>query len=94
MNAIDIYIQFEMHENDDLFFQKKEKKTELIEISHFQINPRETLYKARFKDISMHSKFGEININCKDGFWEFHRISNQKNIITNSIIEQLILLNI
>jgi hypothetical protein len=94
METTEIKILFETYENEDSFIKNDENSIETLFVSYFVNQDDETVYLLKFKDIGLDSKFGEIKIVNKNGFWEWLTNSSQINLIKNKIIEQLILQNI
>ena len=94
MNSTEIKILFEPFENEDSFINDDEKRIEKLNVTYFTNNDGETIYLIKFKDIGLDSKFGEIEIKNKNGFWEWLKDSSQLNSIKNKIVEQLMLQNI
>lgn len=94
MKTIEIKILFQTYENEDSFIKNDEERIETLSVSYFLNKDDETIYKVKFKDIGLDSKFGEIEIVNKKGFWDWLDNSSQINLIINKIVEQLILQNI
>lgn len=94
MKTIEIKILFEIYENENSFIKNDESRIETLSVSYFVNKDDETIYKIKFKDIGLDSKFGEIEVINKKGFWKWQDNSSQINLIKNKIIEQLMLQNI
>lgn len=94
MKTLEIRIPFLVYENENSFIKIDENRIETVSVNYFQSDDNKTIYKVKFKDIGLDSKFGEIEIVNRKGFWELMDNSNQRNLIINKIIEQLILQNI
>lgn len=93
MEKIEIGILLNVSENEDSLSKIVEQRIEPLSVSYF-LSKNETIYRARFINKELDSKFGEIEISYKEGFWPWLDDSSQNNIITNKVIEQLILNNI
>lgn len=94
MNSTEIKILFEPFENVNSFINHDEKRIEKLNVTYYRNNNSETICLVKFNDIGLDSKFGEIEIKNKNGFWEFLKDSSQLNKIKNKIVEQLMLHNI
>ncbi len=94
MNTTEIKILLETFENEDSFIKTEEERIETLTVTYHTNTDDETIYLVKFKDIGLDSKFGEIKIVNKNGFWEWLNNSNHLNSIKNKIVEQLMLKNI
>lgn len=94
MSPIEIKIVYQEFENNTSFFKNAEKRIETLSVTYSQKNNKNTIYKVKFKDIGLDSKFGEIEIENNEGFWKKLDDSSQINIITNAITDQLIIQNV